>query len=205
MHRLLIAAIVLALVTGCQVPPATPEPPNGPSRAGIGDTCLFTTVTTDPLNLPIAYRFDWGNGSGSGWSQFMPSGLAVSMSYAWPRPGSFQVRAQAKNIIGATSEWSAGHPITIGTQAGYPDSVVATVPVGYAPFSLCLLPNGEFLYVCNRNGTVSVVRTSDNTVVGAIELGTISDHLAIHPSGGFVYVTCPEINSVKVLGYRRHP
>jgi hypothetical protein len=48
---------------------------------------------------------------------------------------------------------------------------------------------------------LGVVRVRDRLVVEEIDLGTSSDHIAVHPSGGFVYVTCPGVNGIKVIGF----
>ncbi len=77
----------------------------------------------------------------------------------------------------------------------YPDSVVATVSVGDAPWDICALPSGEYLYVTNRNG-VSVIRTSDCTVETTIDVGTFSSGICSLPSGEHVYVLSGDCFSI---------
>jgi len=67
--------------------------------------------------------------------------------------------------------------------------------VGLAPAALAITPNGEFLYVVNYvdgkagTGTISVVQTSDNTVVYTITGFSGPFAIAITPDGKYAYVT----------------
>ncbi len=93
--------------------PETPSSPSGPS-SGYEDTLYyFSSQTTDPDTDSVAYRFAWGDGNISGWSDWVPSGNTVTMSHSWDNEGTYYVKAQAKDIHGDTSGWSAGHRIDI--------------------------------------------------------------------------------------------
>jgi len=94
-------------------PPDVPSTPGGPSFAQINDTCSFVTSTIDPDGDDISYRFYWGDGHISDWSNFVPNEKAVTMSKSWATAGTYSVKAQAKDKHGATSDWSSGHQITI--------------------------------------------------------------------------------------------
>ncbi|KKK96197.1 hypothetical protein LCGC14_2665180, partial [marine sediment metagenome] len=61
----------------------------------------------------IAFKFDWGDGTESGWSSFVDSGSSASMSHSWSSKGTYQVRVKAKDAYDAESGWSASHSITI--------------------------------------------------------------------------------------------
>ncbi len=71
----------------------------------------------------------------------------------------------------------------------------SAITVGRAPAGLALTPNGNFLYVINYvdgnvgTGTVSVVQTSDNTVVRTITGFSGPFAIAITPDGTRAYVT----------------
>lgn len=73
--------------------------------------------------------------------------------------------------------------------------VGAPIHVGTAPAGLAVTPNGAYVYVINyvdgnpNTGTISIIRTSDNTVVGTIPgfFGPFS--IDITPDGLFAYVT----------------
>ena len=75
-------------------------------------------------------------------------------------------------------------------------TVVATIPVGKAPFAVAVTPNGKHAYVTNflsvNPQTVSVIRTATNTVVATVTLpGGFSSPqaVAVTPDGTHAYVT----------------
>ncbi len=87
--------------------PSTPATPAGASSGWVNTAYTFTTSATDPNGHSLEYRYDWGNGSISGW------GAAVRTN-TWPSTGQFNVKAQARDSLGALSGWSAARAITIG-------------------------------------------------------------------------------------------
>jgi YVTN family beta-propeller protein len=70
---------------------------------------------------------------------------------------------------------------------------------GCAP-GVAITPNGRDAYVTNEDrGTVSVIKTSTNTVVTSVELGGgLPFEVAITPNGRDAYVTTG--NTVSVVG-----
>ena len=71
-----------------------------------------------------------------------------------------------------------------------PPCVVATVPVGAFPGGIAVNPAGTLVYVANQDdGTVSVIRTSDNTVVGGpLPVGVQPWGVAVTADNSTVYV-----------------
>ncbi|NPV13383.1 beta-propeller fold lactonase family protein [candidate division WOR-3 bacterium] len=94
-------------------PPTTPATPSGPTTGQVGVAYDFSSSSTDPDEDGVAIRFDWGNGVVSNWSSFVTSGQQVTISYSYQTAGTFNVRAQAMDDDGDTSDWSAAHQITI--------------------------------------------------------------------------------------------
>jgi len=77
--------------------------------------------------------------------------------------------------------------------------------VGDEPVGLTVTPDGSYVYVANRrhnfaNGTVSVIRTSDNTVVDTISVGHWPYGVAVTPDGSNVYVANYDDDTVSVIG-----
>ncbi|MCK4340593.1 MAG: hypothetical protein KAY37_02570, partial [Phycisphaerae bacterium] len=69
-----------------------PEPPVGYVDVPYEFTATATDVTpTDD----VSYEFDWGDSSGSGWTEFVPSGTGVTRSHAFSEPGEYDVIARA--------------------------------------------------------------------------------------------------------------
>jgi len=100
--------------------PDTPAVPSGPSAAPKDSLCQFSAIATDPDGDNLSYRFDWGNGDTSGWGSWHQSGHAESAACAYPRSGSYEVRAQARDVDDACSAWS--DPLSVTVTNPYPPS-----------------------------------------------------------------------------------
>ena len=96
--------------------PLTPAAPTGPDQGVEGETLPFTSVTTDPDGDSVSFRFDWGDGDTSDWSPFVASGDTAALSHTWRDHDTYQLRAQARDKPGATSDWSATHVVTISSR-----------------------------------------------------------------------------------------
>jgi DNA-binding beta-propeller fold protein YncE len=88
---------------------------------------------------------------------------------------------------------------------------VVTVSVGNGPDGIVMTPSGSYAYVNNYlDGTVSIIQTSDNTVIDAdpstVEIDPIKvgneprGGIAVSSDGKFVYVANYASNSVSVIG-----
>lgn len=114
-------------------PGAPPKKPaiDAEIRSGyINISYAFYAQSRDPDDDSISYRFNWGDGSTSNWSGYVPSGTEVSMYHSYSDAGNYSVTAQAKDIYGQESEWSFGVTIVIevGNRPPYtPDTVLAPV------------------------------------------------------------------------------
>jgi hypothetical protein len=79
----------------------------------IGNEYTYSALTTDPHAYQVSYRFDYGNGSLSEWTPFVPSGSSSYRSYTWEKPGVFFIRSQARNEYGLESVWSPPIQVTM--------------------------------------------------------------------------------------------
>ncbi len=172
-------------------PPNIPTILSGPDNGYINTSYNFTASTTDIEGDDIAYQFDWGDGNQSSWSNFEASGTQITMSYSWQVTRTFSVMARARDINGAISDWSNPHTIVIDTSpSGFPNRAIATIPVGNGPIEITALPNGNYLYVANRySDNVSVIRTSDNTLVTSVPVGSDPYGAVALPNGNYVYIS----------------
>jgi YVTN family beta-propeller protein len=59
--------------------------------------------------------------------------------------------------------------------------------------------DGERVYVANGDGTVAVIETATNAVVGVVTVGGSPFGLAMHPDGDRLYVTNELGNTVSVI------
>jgi YVTN family beta-propeller protein len=97
------------------------------------------------------------------------------------------------SVIDTATNTVVGSPISIGNNTG--------------PFGMAVTPDGSKVYVANmsvlgpsRPGTVSVIDTATNTVVGSpITVGQIPVGAAVTPDGSKVYVANSFDNTVSVI------
>jgi hypothetical protein len=82
-----------------------PETPRKPSEKP-GEYHIYTTNTTDSDGDQVSYRWGWGDGTYSGWIGPYESGATCEASHDWTEPGYYEIRAQASDANGGTSDWS---------------------------------------------------------------------------------------------------
>jgi len=99
--------------------PYTPSIPSGPTSGFIDMEYGYYTSTTDPDGGWLSYRLDFGNKI-SDWTAYTGPGIGNSVNNIWSVPGTYQVKAQAKDILGATSEWSSPLLVTISSTENQP-------------------------------------------------------------------------------------
>ena len=198
---LLAAMCSIVAVMGCGVlPPATPEEPTGPTSGDVGVAYRFTAVTLNSQNLPLRYQFDWDDGGEAEWSQFVPSGVPVTMPHAWRAAGSYGIRVKAQDVVGRESELSPRHVIVIGSESEYPNTVIATIYVGGDPHGMCKLARGPYLYIANESyDGVFVVNVDELRVVDTIMCGGVPWQVTASPDDRYVYVANHYENTVRVI------
>jgi outer membrane protein assembly factor BamB len=158
--------------------PNTPGAPTGPSAAPKDSLCSFTTIATDPDGDGVSYRFEWGTGDTSAWTDWVPSGQPATMQYTLPRAGTPGVRAQARDVNEALSAWSNPHAVTIPNP--YPPS---TPDMESVPGS------------CAADETLSLAAASSDSAGDSIAIrfswgdGDTSDWSDLVPSGEYVTMT----------------
>ena len=95
------------------------------------------------------------------------------------------------------------------------NTIVDTITVGTQPSGIAITPDGKYVYVSNYDtlylgpnftnltafqGTVQIIRTSDNTIIPpTIVVGASPSHIAITPNGLYAYVSNYTDNTVSVI------
>ncbi|MCK5117634.1 MAG: YncE family protein [Candidatus Aegiribacteria sp.] len=96
------------------------------------------------------------------------------------------------------SSWS--NEVTVNTMSYIPYIVTETLDVGSNPWGICSLPTSDFVYVTNSgDNSVSIIRTSDNSVTAAVTVGDTPYGICALPSGEYVYVTNWGSDDVSVI------
>ena len=98
---------------------STNDPPDKPSRpAGTNSgitrrSYSYSSSTIDPDGDQIFYKFDWDDGTNSGWVGPYNSGETLYLSHVWTKSGSYSIKVKAKDEHGAESVWSDPLPISM--------------------------------------------------------------------------------------------
>jgi len=80
------------------------------------------------------------------------------------------------------------------------NAVAATIPVGFEPEEVAVIPDGQHAYVANSgDGTVSVIATATNKVTATIAVGSLPRAVAVSTDGTHAYVANGNSNTVSVI------
>jgi hypothetical protein len=92
-------------------PPSIPQL-TGDTEGEEDETLTFEAYTTDSDGDKVFYKFDY-DGYTTGWLGPYTEGVEKTFTYSWDTAGTYDVRVRAKDIHGATSEWSYALEVTI--------------------------------------------------------------------------------------------
>ena len=173
--------------------------PTTASRWEVGSTQNITwTGGTDGFDSLVIY---YSPDSGATWIR--QAKTLRSGSYAWTvgSPASTRAKVEVRSYCGAHPVTRGQSPKFVTTEAGYPDSVVATIGAGDHPLALCLDSLDNRLYVVNANdaGTVTVVACSTNQVLRVIPVGAMPVAAVWNATNNRVYVANQNSNTVTVI------
>jgi hypothetical protein len=109
--------------------PATPQRPDGAGSGKPGQPYTYTTMTTDPDNDSLLYKWDWGDGTMSDWLGPSASGVVVNASHTWAKKGTYSVKVMAKDSYGLETDWS--DPLAVKMPYSWLDRLHDLFPVLY--------------------------------------------------------------------------
>lgn len=112
----------ITITTGSSQAPYAPTV-TGPTSGNPNVSYNFNATTTDPDNDLISIRFAWGDGDTSDWSGYVSSGSTITMSHSYSNTGTYNIRAQARDIHNLRSAWSSPHQIAIYTGTNNPPNI----------------------------------------------------------------------------------
>jgi hypothetical protein len=84
-----------------------PEKPiiDGPINGILRTELIYNAITSDPNGDNISYLFNWGDGTNSGWTEFVTSGISVDLSHSWLFSGTYTIKVKAKDDYGMEGAW----------------------------------------------------------------------------------------------------
>ena len=79
----------------------------GPATGKVGTAYEYNFMAKDFDGDEVYYFIDWGDGTNSGWVGPYASGVTVSAKHTWTGTWThtFQIKAKARDIYGADSDW----------------------------------------------------------------------------------------------------
>ncbi len=87
--------------------------PAGPETSSTGTTETFSFQATDAENDTVQIQADWGDGNLSLWTTLAASGETLTRTHTWTAPGSYLIRARARDAQGSISPWTIIQSIQI--------------------------------------------------------------------------------------------
>ena len=100
--------------------PPTPPTISGSTRGKANQPYNYSFNATDPNGDNVSYFIDWGDNTNSSWIVPYSSGVTVTKSHTWTKKGTYIIKAKAKDIHVAESNWS---------------TMSVTMPLSYEPQS----------------------------------------------------------------------
>jgi len=78
---------------------------DGPATGTAGTAYDYDFTGTDPDGFEISYFVDWGDGTDSGWTDFVTSGTMETLSHTWTDQGEYTIKCKVKDLAENESNW----------------------------------------------------------------------------------------------------
>lgn len=93
--------------------PSIPVVPIGSTEGYVNETYTYSTNSSDSDSDQICYKFDWGDGTTSDWTDLTNTGVGILLSHNWSANGKYTVKAISKDEHNFESDWSDSLNVTI--------------------------------------------------------------------------------------------
>ena len=87
-------------------PPGDPSIDGSTTKLKPNTEYDYTLNAIDPETDDVSYFVDWGDGNNSGWTTYSGSGDDVILNHLWAESGTYIIKAKAKDIYLAESDWT---------------------------------------------------------------------------------------------------
>jgi hypothetical protein len=78
----------------------------------------YTINGVDPDGFDVSYFVDWGDGTDSGWTNFVASGTDVKLKHTWDKKDDYTIKCKVKDLAESESDWTTlevSMPVTYQT------------------------------------------------------------------------------------------
>ena len=132
---------------------------------GVNSTVYtYSALTTDPYDYQVCYRFDYGNGTFSEWTPYVPSGTSSYLSFAWGTPGVYLLRTQAKNLYGLESGWSDPVQVIITDKSVNTGASIDLLVLNNITYQIIYTSENEGTFYNPSTGTSSDIQWKDGGI-----------------------------------------
>jgi len=100
--------------------PESPIVIGGPSQVNVGHSHVYCSSSSDPNGDKVQLFFDWGDGSSSGWTEYIDSGEKIKRDHNWEKIGTYQIRVKARDESNAVSYWSDTYTVNCDSEPNKP-------------------------------------------------------------------------------------
>jgi len=80
---------------------------DGPTSGKVRKEQVYKFYSMDPDGDNVSYCIDWGDNSSEVCIGPFPSGTEQTSSHTWDEEGTYIIRAKARDIHGAESDWAS--------------------------------------------------------------------------------------------------
>ena len=154
--------------------PNVPSIPSGPDSGIAGTVYSYSTSATDPNGDQVKYTFSWGDGTTTT-TALVDSGTPASASHKWSTPGTYLVKARARDSKGLASAYSSSVTVKIAPNS---PPAIASMPSGpasgivgtvYSYSTSAIDPNGDQVkYTFSwGDGTITTTALVDSGTVAS--------------------------------------
>lgn len=183
----------ITIISGCpDCPPSIPQI-RGPTAGLTGQELTFYFKTEDPNGDQVYYMIDFG-GNITSWIGPSNSGDEISQTYTFNEPGTYLIKAKAKNVNDKESSWTPTgyeHAVVITNESG-PDEKELNVTVSAFSFGRIVftVENTGDVGMENINWTVNVTggllgryEYETNCTIDSLEAGKNTTETTGYPVG----------------------
>jgi hypothetical protein len=78
---------------------------NGNIQGNAGIEYTYALSSNDPEGHNLSYYVEWDDGTTSEWTSEYASGETITLTHIWQNQGTYTIKAKAKDIYGAESNW----------------------------------------------------------------------------------------------------
>jgi hypothetical protein len=103
--------------------PEKPSKPEGKTKGNINIEYSYSTVSSDLDDQDLWYKFNWGDGTETGWFGPFGSREKCTLNHSWPTNDEYEIKVKSKDEDGMESGWSESTFVLIEDSSDLKDGI----------------------------------------------------------------------------------